>query len=165
MLIKTLFRHFLIVWQLCFRNPSQTALSWKTLRVVLKRASPNACVFLQSKTGPFSEHSSTLYSIKSVPHWQKVYTGCMKMYKAEVSSHFSWVPTSLWTRSFERWRITDFKNADIMRFFFYYLSIFPSCFLTKRISKLVLVFFALLQCAEYNIKVRDSASYILILQR
>lgn len=46
------------------------------------------CIFLsfQTKTGPFSEHSSTLYSIKNVPHWEKVFSGCLKMYKAEVSA-------------------------------------------------------------------------------
>ena len=40
------------------------------------------------KTGPFAEHSSTLYSITSVPHWGKVNSGLFKMYKAEMLHKF-----------------------------------------------------------------------------
>jgi len=40
------------------------------------------------KSGPFAEHSNTLYSITSVPHWTKVNSGLIKMYKAEVLQKF-----------------------------------------------------------------------------
>ena len=40
------------------------------------------------KTGPFAEHSSMLYSITSVPHWGKVNSGLIKMYKAEMLHKF-----------------------------------------------------------------------------
>ena len=39
------------------------------------------------KTGPFFEHSSTLYDISNVAHWSKVNQGMIKMYYAEVSEH------------------------------------------------------------------------------
>ena len=42
----------------------------------------------ETKTGPFAEHSNTLWNISSVPYWSKVNTGLMKMYKAEVLSKF-----------------------------------------------------------------------------
>ena len=37
------------------------------------------------KTGPFAEHSNQLWNISGVPHWEKVNSGLVKMYKAEVS--------------------------------------------------------------------------------
>ena len=40
------------------------------------------------KSGPFAEHSSMLYSITSVPHWGKVNSGLIKMYKAEMLHKF-----------------------------------------------------------------------------
>lgn len=44
MLLKKQFRQFLFDWQMCFQNPSQTALSLKTLRVVLvMRAEMEQC--------------------------------------------------------------------------------------------------------------------------
>lgn len=36
------------------------------------------------KKGPFSEHSPMLNDISGVPNWNKVNTGLLKMYKAEV---------------------------------------------------------------------------------
>ena len=42
----------------------------------------------QVKSGPFAEHSSMLYSITSVPHWGKVNSGLIKMYKAEMLHKF-----------------------------------------------------------------------------
>ncbi|KER19530.1 phosphotyrosyl phosphate activator protein, partial [Opisthorchis viverrini] len=38
----------------------------------------------QVKTGPFAEHSPTLYGICQVPYWEKVQSGLVKMYKGEV---------------------------------------------------------------------------------
>ena len=37
------------------------------------------------KSGPFGEHSSTLYGISAVHEWKKVNSGLVKMFKAEVS--------------------------------------------------------------------------------
>lgn len=37
------------------------------------------------KSGPFGEHSSTLYGISDVREWKKVNSGLIKMFKAEVS--------------------------------------------------------------------------------
>lgn len=52
------------------------------------------CVFrrfsvllLQVKTGPFAEHSNTLWGISSVAEWTKVNSGLIKMYKAEVTTY------------------------------------------------------------------------------
>ncbi|XP_077986532.1 serine/threonine-protein phosphatase 2A activator-like isoform X2 [Glandiceps talaboti] len=49
-----------------------------------------ACIkFINSmKTGPFAEHSNTLWGISSVPHWGKVNSGLLKMYKAECLKKF-----------------------------------------------------------------------------
>ena len=38
----------------------------------------------QVKTGPFAEHSNSLYGISGVAEWTKVNSGLIKMYKAEV---------------------------------------------------------------------------------
>ncbi|ESS64041.1 protein phosphatase 2A regulatory subunit B [Trypanosoma cruzi Dm28c] len=43
----------------------------------------------ENKTGPFFEHSSMLYNISGVESWQKIYTGMIKMYAAEVLSKFN----------------------------------------------------------------------------
>ncbi|UJR35074.1 hypothetical protein I4U23_027850 [Adineta vaga] len=40
------------------------------------------------KTGPFFEHSSTLYDISNVAHWSKVNQGMLKMYYGEVLDKF-----------------------------------------------------------------------------
>ncbi|KAL5483732.1 hypothetical protein EMCRGX_G020141 [Ephydatia muelleri] len=40
------------------------------------------------KTGPFAEHSNTLWGISGVPDWNKVNSGLIKMYKAEVLGKF-----------------------------------------------------------------------------
>jgi len=40
------------------------------------------------KTGPFHEHSNQLWNISGVPVWSKVYTGLVKMYRAEVLCKF-----------------------------------------------------------------------------
>nr|CAB3265273.1 serine/threonine-protein phosphatase 2A activator-like [Phallusia mammillata] len=40
------------------------------------------------KSGPFAEHSHTLWGISSVHHWTKVNSGLLKMYKAEVLQKF-----------------------------------------------------------------------------
>nr|XP_002128200.1 serine/threonine-protein phosphatase 2A activator-like [Ciona intestinalis] len=40
------------------------------------------------KTGPFAEHSNTLWGISGVPHWSKVNSGLIKMYKAEMLHKF-----------------------------------------------------------------------------
>ncbi|TPP61529.1 Serine/threonine-protein phosphatase 2A activator, partial [Fasciola gigantica] len=42
----------------------------------------------QVKTGPFEEHSNTLYGITQVPYWEKVHSGLIKMYKGEVLGKF-----------------------------------------------------------------------------
>ena len=39
---------------------------------------------LKMKTGPFAEHSNVLWGISSVKTWDKVNSGLLKMYKAEV---------------------------------------------------------------------------------
>lgn len=40
------------------------------------------------KSGPFHEHSNQLWNISGVPLWSKVFTGLVKMYRAEVLSKF-----------------------------------------------------------------------------
>jgi len=40
------------------------------------------------KTGPFAEHSNTLWGISGVANWDKVNSGLVKMYKAEVLAKF-----------------------------------------------------------------------------
>ena len=42
----------------------------------------------QVKSGPFHEHSNQLWNISAVPVWSKVYSGLIKMYRAEVLSKF-----------------------------------------------------------------------------
>lgn len=43
---------------------------------------------IQTKSGPFEEHSPMLHSITNVIHWEKVNGGMMKMYKGEVIGKF-----------------------------------------------------------------------------
>merc|ERR1712055_586673 len=40
------------------------------------------------KSGPFHEHSNQLWNISAVPNWSKVFTGLIKMYRAEVLCKF-----------------------------------------------------------------------------
>ena len=40
------------------------------------------------KVGPFAEHSNQLWNISGVMTWNKVYTGLIKMYRAEMLSKF-----------------------------------------------------------------------------
>jgi len=40
------------------------------------------------KTGPFAEHSNTLWGVSGAKNWDKVQNGMMKMYKAEVLGKF-----------------------------------------------------------------------------
>ena len=40
------------------------------------------------KTGPFAEHSNQLWNVSGVPLWEKVYSGLVKMYRAEILSKF-----------------------------------------------------------------------------
>nr|ACO14645.1 Serine/threonine-protein phosphatase 2A regulatory subunit B [Caligus clemensi] len=49
-----------------------------------------ACIHYIStvKTGPFAEHSNQLWNISAVPTWEKINSGLIKMYKAEVLSKF-----------------------------------------------------------------------------
>ncbi|CAE1267361.1 PPP2R4 [Acanthosepion pharaonis] len=42
----------------------------------------------QVKTGPFHEHSNQLWNIAGVPNWNKVNSGLIKMYRAEVLDKF-----------------------------------------------------------------------------
>ena len=42
----------------------------------------------QVKTGPFHEHSNQLWNISAVQLWSKVFTGLIKMYRAEVLCKF-----------------------------------------------------------------------------
>lgn len=52
---------------------------------------PNSNLFVacfelcKVKSGPFAEHSNQLYNISGVPAWNKVNSGLVKMYKAEVT--------------------------------------------------------------------------------
>ena len=49
-----------------------------------------ACIHYISevKTGPFAEHSNQLWNVSGVPSWNKVFSGLIKMYRAEVISKF-----------------------------------------------------------------------------
>merc|ERR1712107_655669 len=47
------------------------------------------------KSGPFHEHSNQLWNISAVPNWGKVFTGLIKMYRAEVLSKFPVIQHSL----------------------------------------------------------------------
>merc|ERR1719430_1980306 len=47
------------------------------------------------KTGPFHEHSNQLWNISAVPNWPKVFTGLIKMYRAEVLCKFPVIQHSL----------------------------------------------------------------------
>ena len=42
----------------------------------------------QVKSGPFHEHSNQLWNISGVPRWSKVFSGLVKMYRAEVLCKF-----------------------------------------------------------------------------
>ena len=47
------------------------------------------------KSGPFHEHSNQLWNISAVPNWGKVFTGLIKMYRAEVLCKFPVIQHSL----------------------------------------------------------------------
>ena len=49
-----------------------------------------ACIqyISEVKTGPFAEHSNQLWNVSGVPSWNKVFSGLIKMYRAEVISKF-----------------------------------------------------------------------------
>ena len=47
------------------------------------------------KSGPFPEHSNQLWNISAVPNWGKVFTGLIKMYRAEVLCKFPVIQHSL----------------------------------------------------------------------
>ena len=52
-------------------------------------------LFRQVKTGPFAEHSNQLWNISAVPNWDKVNSGLIKMYKAEVRTFLHKIVESL----------------------------------------------------------------------
>ena len=49
-----------------------------------------ACIqyISEVKTGPFAEHSNQLWNVSGVPSWNKVFSGLIKMYRAEVISKY-----------------------------------------------------------------------------
>ncbi|KAF9435682.1 hypothetical protein BGZ76_005751 [Entomortierella beljakovae] len=60
----------------------------------------------ETKRGPFHEHSPVLFQISGVPHWTKVNSGMIKMYKAEVLNKFPVVQHLLFG-SLIPWRPSD----------------------------------------------------------
>ena len=71
----------------CIKYISQVGIpTKKTIRIA--RAYFSMYILLQVKTGPFPEHSNQLWNISSVATWEKVNSGLIKMYRAEVLSKF-----------------------------------------------------------------------------
>ena len=64
------------------------------------------------KTGPFHEHSNQLWNISGVPMWSKVFTGLIKMYRAEVLCKFPVVQHTLFGSIFTL-KKAEFKNPVI----------------------------------------------------
>ena len=62
------------------------------------------------KTGPFAEHSNQLWNVSGVPLWDKVYTGLVKMYRAEVLSKFPVIQHTYFGSLF-RLKPADHSNA------------------------------------------------------
>ena len=65
------------------------------------------------KTGPFAEHSNQLWNVSGVPLWDKVYSGLIKMYRAEVLSKFPVIQHTLFGSLFTLKRATT--NIDTQR--------------------------------------------------
>ncbi|ORZ26351.1 putative phosphotyrosyl phosphatase activator [Lobosporangium transversale] len=65
----------------------------------------------ETKRGPFHEHSSVLFEISGVPHWAKVNSGMIKMYKAEVLNKFPVVQHLLFGGLLP-WRAADSPPDD-----------------------------------------------------
>jgi len=64
----------------------------------------------QVKSGPFHEHSNQLWNISAVQLWSKVYTGLIKMYRAEVLSKFPVVQHSLFGSVFSLEKATTTRD-------------------------------------------------------
>jgi len=69
----------------------------------------------QVKTGPFHEHSNQLWNISAVQLWSKVFTGLIKMYRAEVLCKFPVIQHTLFGSIFslEKAKISlDIPGSD-----------------------------------------------------
>lgn len=64
------------------------------------------------KSGPFHEHSNQLWNISGVPGWPKVFTGLVKMYRAEVLAKFPVIQHTLFGSIFSLEK-AQHKNPDI----------------------------------------------------
>jgi len=64
------------------------------------------------KTGPFHEHSNQLWNISGVPLWTKVFTGLIKMYRAEVLSKLPVMQHTLFGSIFTL-KKASYKNPNI----------------------------------------------------
>jgi len=64
----------------------------------------------QVKTGPFHEHSNQLWNISAVQLWSKVYSGLIKMYRAEVLSKFPVIQHTLFGSIFTLEKATKVRD-------------------------------------------------------
>jgi len=64
------------------------------------------------KSGPFHEHSNQLWNISGVPLWPKVFSGLIKMYRAEVLCKFPVMQHTLFGSIFTLEKASK-KNPDI----------------------------------------------------